>query len=263
MMIKVENLSVNRGKKTIIEDLAINIKAGELTVIIGPNGSGKTTLLSALCGELQYSGDIYINGQNTRHIKAWQLACQRAVLPQASTMSFPFLVREVVAIGLSAGNGRLLASDDELIYAALSKVDLVDYHAKFYQELSGGEQARVQLARVLCQIWQPEYEGKPCWLMLDEPVAALDIEHQLTVMNIAKDFVKQGGGVIAILHDLNLAARYADHLILMQKGKIAAKGIPQEVITAANLQNIYNCYLPVNALPPAHVPFILPQADMV
>ena len=252
-MIKVENLSVNRGKRPIIENLSTQMEAGQLTTIIGPNGSGKTTLLSALCNELDYQGNIFLNGENTRRIKPWRLASQRGVLPQASTMSFPFLVREVVAIGLSAGNGRLLSSDDELIHAALSKVDLVNYHAKFYSELSGGEQARVQLARVLCQIWQPYYEGKPCWLLLDEPVAALDI---------AKDFATQGGGVIAILHDLNLAARYGDQLILMQKGKIAAKGTPQEVITSKNLAKIYNYHLPVNTLPPAHVPFILPQAEL-
>lgn len=261
-MIKVENLNVIRGKKSIIENLSIDIKAGELSVIIGPNGSGKTTFLSALCGDLNYNGAIYMNAQNIHQIKPWKRACQRAILPQCSIMSFPFLVREVIAIGLSAGNGRLLGNDDELILDALSKVDLINYHNKFYHKLSGGEQARVQLARVLCQIWQPHYEGQPCWLLLDEPVAALDIGHQLTVMNIAKEFTQKGGGVITILHDLNLAANYGDHLILMQNGTIAAQGSAQEVITSNNLQKIYNYHLPINTLPLEHTPFILPQTNM-
>ena len=146
-------------------------------------------------------------------MKPWQAASMRAVLPQATALSFPFTVREIVRLGLIGGrSGALPGEDERLPDRALARVDLDGFAGRFYQELSGGEQQRVQLARVLCQVWAPVLDGRPRYLFLDEPVSSLDIKHQLMIMNIARDFAKRGGGVVAILHDLNLTAMYADRV---------------------------------------------------
>lgn len=237
-------------------------QSGEVTIIIGPNGSGKTTLLNALAGDLAYQGKITINAYDICTLKPWQMALMRGVLPQSSALSFPFLVREVVALGLSRlsshGAHKLEA---DLPEQALNRVDLGGYGSRFYQELSGGEQARVQFARVLCQIWQPRYRDMACWLLLDEPVASLDIQHQLMVMDIAREFAHAGGGVVAVLHDLNLAVRYADKVVLMHEGEIASSGSVKDVISTQTLHNIYRCSLVVGQMPPPGTPFVLPQAQ--
>lgn len=258
-MIRARNLTVIRGSREILHHIDFSAYAGNLTTVIGPNGSGKTTLLKALSGELTYKGLVSLNGQDITAEKPSVMALQRAILPQSTALGFPFLVREVVELGLSAHSNRrqMRASLPEL---ALQKVDLSGYEGRYYQELSGGEQARVQLARVLCQIWSPIYNGKPCWLLLDEPVASLDIHHQLIVMDIARNFVEAGGGVIAILHDLNLASHYSDRIVLLDKGSIVDEGTPKEVLTDDNLRQVYSCNLTVGKLPLDDVPFILPQS---
>src|SRR5690606_21651506 len=126
---------------------------------------------------------------------------------------FPFTVREVVELGLLDGPG-LLRHEDRAAQA-LAAVDLTGFAGRFYQELSGGEQQRVQLARVLCQVWDPVGEDDPRFLLLDEPVSSLDISHQLTIMRLARRFADRGGGVVAIMHDLNLTAMFADHVTIL------------------------------------------------
>jgi iron complex transport system ATP-binding protein len=166
-------------------------------------------------------------------------------------------VLEIVRLGLSAG---LSAADSGLPFRALEAVDLAGFAGRFYQDLSGGEKQRVQLARVMAQVWQPVADGTPRWLILDEPVSALDIGHQYTVMDLVKDYARRGGGVVAVMHDLNLTAMYADQVVLMQAGRVLADGSPQEVLTADNLSSAYNCRVPVSAPAPAGLPYLLPQA---
>lgn len=260
-MIKADGLTVQRGRRTVIDKINFTADAGQVTVIVGPNGSGKTTFIKALSGDVPYVGTVSFNGDNIKHRKPWQMALMRAVLPQSTTMSFPYLVREVVELGMGTGFRLKKAPDKEDVpERALERVDLAGYAGRYYQELSGGEQARVQLARVLCQIWHPTYHGKPCWLILDEPVASLDIHHQLVVMDIARDFACSGGGVLSILHDLNLAAYYGDKIVLFDRGKIKHEGEPSDVLTTDNLRQVYQCKLTVGALPQEGVPFILPQS---
>lgn len=258
-MIEVENLSLVLGKSEILHSISFHAKAGHLTTIIGINGSGKTTLLKALGGELAYTGTIKFNGNDIATKRPLEMAAIRAVLPQSASLSFPFLVREVVALGLSTSlqPKKLQTCLPEM---ALAKVDLSGYEARFYQELSGGEQARVQLARVLCQIWEPLIDKQPCWLLLDEPIASLDIHHQMVVMDIAKNFARSGGGVLTILHDLNLAAHYSDKIILLDHGNIVSEGAPAKVLTTPTLRERYHCNLTVSKLPPEGVPFVLPQS---
>lgn len=259
-MIDVSDLTITLGGRRTLHGLTLQALPGELTAIAGPNGSGKSTTLKAITGEISYGGAVRINGADIRSLPGWKLAGLRGVLPQASTMSFPFTVREVVGLGLTAGGARPNAEAGRQIAQALASVDLAGFERRYYQELSGGEQQRVQLARVLCQIPHAVRDGEPCWLLLDEPVSSLDISHQLTIMELAKTFCRQGGGVIAVMHDLNLTAHFADRLILLKKGEVAAAGTPGEVIDTDVLQHVFGCALKVNQTPANRAPFVLPQS---
>jgi iron complex transport system ATP-binding protein len=262
-MIEASDVSVSIGRTPILHGIDFTARAGAFTAIVGPNGSGKSTFLKALSGELPASGRISINGRDLRDMKPWQAAGLRAVLPQATTLAFPFTVREIVRLGIVGGRSGALAGEAErLPERALARVDLDGFASRFYQELSGGEQQRVQLARVLCQVWAPVLEGEPRWLFLDEPVSSLDIKHQLVIMKIARDFASRGGGVVAILHDLNLTAMFADHVMVVSKGRVAAAGAPGGVLTDELIERVFDCRLRVGAVPPRDVPFVLPQSAL-
>ncbi len=251
------DITVKLGSRTILHGVDFAAEPGRVTAIVGPNGSGKTTLLRAMTGEIAHTGRVLLNGQDTATLKPWELAAIRAVQPQSTSIAFPFTVLEIVRLGLSAG---LSAGETDLSMQALEAVDLGGFAGRFYQDLSGGEQQRVQLARVLTQVWQPVVDGTPRWLILDEPVASLDIGHQFTVMDLARRYAAAGGGVVAVMHDLNLTAMFADHVVLMQAGRIAATGTPAEVLTDQTLAEVYGCPVPVNTTPPGGMPFLLPQA---
>lgn len=260
-MIEARDVSVAIGGKRIVANVDFVAQPGEIAAIVGPNGSGKTTFLKALSGDLSFTGTVAVNGRDLAAMKPVEAATARAVLPQATTLSFPFTVREVVRLGLVGGRSGVLPGENErLPERALARVDLDGFAGRFYQELSGGEQQRVQLARVLCQVWAPVLDGKPRYLFLDEPVSSLDIKHQLIIMNIARDFARRGGGVIAILHDLNLTAMYADRVFVMHRGRLAADGSPQEVLSDDLIEKVFDCRLRVGVLPAANMPFVLPQS---
>lgn len=260
-MIEADRVSVSFGAKRILHDVDFRAHAGQVTAIVGPNGSGKTTFLKALSGDLKASGTIRLNGRDLRELKPWQAAALRAVLPQATSLSFPFTVREIVRLGITGGrSGAPAAESERLPERALARVDLEGFAGRFYQELSGGEQQRVQLARVLCQVWTPVLEGEPRWLFLDEPVSSLDIRHQLVIMGIARDFAARGGGVVAILHDLNLTSMFADRVAVMSRGRVAASGGPAEVFTDDLIYRVFECRLKVGVLPAGGAPFVLPQS---
>ncbi|SDW52824.1 heme ABC transporter ATP-binding protein [Roseicitreum antarcticum] len=261
-MLDAKHITVVLGGKTILHDTALSAAAGQVSVIVGPNGSGKTTLLRAVTGDLPSTGTVCLDGQDTRAMRPWVLAERRAVLPQASQLAFPFTVHEVVRLGV-LGRSALRADSVELPTRALARVGLAGYGARFFQELSGGEQARVQLARVLVQVWEPVVDGQARWLFLDEPVAALDIGHQLQIMHLARDFARAGGGVVAVMHDLNLTAMFADQVVLMLDGRVLAQGSVAQVLTDVHLSRAYGCGLRVSVLPPAGGAFILPQATEI
>ncbi|GAA6200459.1 heme ABC transporter ATP-binding protein [Aquicoccus sp. SU-CL01552] len=250
------DITVRLSRRKILHGVDFVAEPGALTAIVGPNGSGKTTFLRALAGEVPHGGRVTLNGHDTAHLKPWQVAALRGVLPQFTPVAFPFTVIEIVRLGLTAGTA---AEDDSLPVQALARVGLSGFANQFYSELSGGEQQRVQLARVLTQVWAPVEDGQPRWLLLDEPVSSLDIGHQLQVMELARDYTRAGGGVIAVMHDLNLTAMFADHIVLFQSGRILASGSPAEVLTDETLSTAYGCNLRVNTPPPGSIPFLLPQ----
>ncbi len=257
-MLIATNINVSLGKTAILHGVNFEGQAGHVTAIVGPNGSGKTTLLKAMTGELPYTGSILLDQEDVKAIPAPALAARRAVLPQNAGLAFPFTVLEVVRLGLIAGLG---SNDSTLPRRALEHVGLAGYEGRLYHALSGGEQQRCQLARVLVQVWEPTRDGKPSWLFLDEPVSALDIGHQLEVMEIARSFANNGGGVIAVMHDLNLTSMFADRILLMKNGRRVVQGDAQHVLTDDHLSGAYGCRVRVNVAPTqhCHVPYILPQ----
>lgn len=260
-MIEARDVTVSLSGKPILTGVDFNANAGQVAAIIGPNGSGKSTLLKAIAGELPYGGSIRIAGAEVAATRPWIAAARRAVLPQATALSFPFTVREVVRLGLLGGRSGVPEHEQKTLpEKALARVDLAGFAGRFYQELSGGEQQRVQLARVLCQIWLPVLEGEARSLMLDEPVSSLDIRHQLVIMDVARDFARRGGSVVVILHDLNLTSMYADTVTLMHRGKVASSGTPAQVLRNETISDVFECRLQVGVTPPAGAPFVLPQS---
>lgn len=259
-MFEARQVSIALDGRWVVHDAGLAAAPGEVTIVLGPNGSGKTTLLRALSGELPYTGTVALNGHDIRTLPAWEAATLRAVLPQSTTLNFPFTVREIVAIGQRSGvSGLSEAQARALPERALERVDLSGFGHRLYQDLSGGEQQRVQLARVLCQVWSPVEQGEPRWLLLDEPVSSLDIKHQLAIMAVARDFADQGGGVIAILHDLNLAAMFADRIVLMRNGRIVANGPPSQTISDESVAAVFDVPLHVGAA--NGIPTVLPQSS--
>lgn len=244
-MISVENISVALSGRTVVKDLSFKAMPGKLTAIIGPNGSGKTTTMKALSGERKFGGAIRFNDRDLRTMSAKELALSRAVLAQSVSLGFPFLVREVLEMGIVAGDTHDAAEAERVMARALDAVDLKGFETRVATRLSGGEQARLHMARVLCQIPEAIMDGQPHWLFLDEPVASLDVKHQLTIMRLACDFAARGGGVIAVMHDLNLTAMFADHVVMLKGGHLHGAGAPEDVFTESGLESVYGCRLSV------------------
>ncbi|MEM0937103.1 MAG: heme ABC transporter ATP-binding protein [Pseudomonadota bacterium] len=256
-MLEARDIQVSLGKRPVLKGVSLYAHAGRLTAIVGPNGSGKTTLLRAMTGDVPFKGTVSLDGSDVKRLKPWELAARRGVLPQATRLAFPFTVYEVVRLGLSAG---IEAGREHLVGQALDIVGLSGFEGRFFQELSGGEQQRTQLARVLVQVWEPVVDGRPSWLFLDEPVASLDIGHQLEVMELSKRYAEAGGGVITVMHDLNLTAMYADSVAMIHEGLLVRQGRPDDVLTDALLSEAYGCKLRVNTPPPSGGTYLLPHA---
>lgn len=251
-MLTAKNITFCSSKRRLIDDVSLEIKAGEIVIIIGPNGAGKSTLLRLLTGyQMPSSGEIYLLDKAVSQWRAKQLAKVRTVMLQNSQLTFPFSVKEVVAMG-RAPYGRLHC--DKAINETMKQTDCLKLANRDYRSLSGGEQQRVQLARVLAQLWQPEPSEK--LLFLDEPTSALDLYHQQHTLRLLKQLAKdQRLAVCCVLHDLNLAALYADKIILLNQGKIVEHGTPSEVLTVEKINRWYGVELgiiphPNNALTP-------------
>ena len=236
-LLSIKHLSVAVKNHTLLDNINVELTAGQVMSIIGPNGAGKSTLLAALAGDIAYSGDISLKGISNKNPER---ARQVAVLPQLSVLSFPFTVSEVVGLArIPHASGK--QKDAVIVQAALELMDIGFLAHRLYTELSGGEKQRVQLARVFAQIWQHQRaDNTPRLLLLDEPTAALDLGHQQLLMQAIRQQASNGLTVIMVLHDLNLAARYSDRVLALLCSQQMAFGCAEDVITAANISRLFD-----------------------
>jgi len=234
-------VGVRAGSSTLLQAVDLRLAPGEVGAILGPNGAGKSTLLAVLAGlRAPDSGDVTLNGQTVSPAQAHRLARQRAVLPQETAVAFDFRVQEVVELGRYPHRQQPSRNEAAIAQAAMQATGVAAMSERTLASLSGGERARAQLARVMAQIWEPDAEGTPRWLLLDEPTAALDLRHQHETLGTVQRWAReQGVGVLAVLHDPNLALRYADRAWVLDAGTLQASGPPAQVLQPALVQRVW------------------------
>lgn len=258
-MLTAWEVTVHIADRPLVKSVTLSVVPGEVLVLLGPNGAGKSTLLKALIGErVPTSGTVQMNAKSLTSWSLKQRARRRAVLPQHSNVSFPFTAFEVVLMGRSPHGGGESATDQRIAWQALATAEVDHLSERLYPTLSGGERQRVQLARVLAQIWQPLATHEPRYLLLDEPTANLDLPHQHTTLRLARQFARQEVGVLAVLHDLNLAAEYADRVAVLRQGCLEAKGTPVEVLTPVILNRAFDMPVMVIPHPVLGCPLVVP-----
>jgi iron complex transport system ATP-binding protein len=252
-LITGDRIGVSRGDATILAAVDVAVRPGEVVAAVGPNGAGKTTLLRVLAGDLSpTSGTVRLAGSPLDEVSRRDRSRMRAVLPQHRPADIPFRVREVVMMGRHPHRrdpDNSAAADAAAVAAALAATDTTDLASRDYPSLSGGEQARVALARVLAQ--------ETPLVLLDEPTAGLDVGHEELVLGGLRRLSREGRGVFTVLHDLNAAARHADRIVLLERGAVAATGTPGEVLDAAVLSRVYAQPMRVIPHPFRHCPLVL------
>jgi iron complex transport system ATP-binding protein len=255
-MLKIEDLSVSYGPRPVLAHVSLEVNSGEVLALIGPNGAGKSSLVRAASGVLPVqTGRVRTNGDDLLALPALQRARRLAVVPQAASLPPAYTVWETVLLGRTPYLnflGQVSSKDEEIARAALAKVDALDLAGRRIGELSGGEQQRTLLARALAQ-------STPI-LLLDEPTTNLDLHYQVGFMEIVRSLAHADGlAVLIALHDLNLAARYADRVALLVGGDIRASGTPRQVLTRELISEAY--HLPVQVVPHpfADAPLVLPE----
>jgi len=261
-MISLDEITVQIGDATLVQNVSADIRPGWLTAVVGPNGAGKTTLLRVASGEMTpSSGTVCFDDRPLASLPAREQARRRAVLPQHSRLRSSFCALEVVLMGRTPHvEGAESARDWAIAEAALDVVGMGDFAERSFPTLSGGEAQRVHLARALAQIWDSPDEGNR-YLLLDEPTASLDLAHQHNVLRTARSLTDAGTGVLAVLHDLNLAAQYADRVLLLQEGKGVASGAPADVFTPERIHRVFGLPVCVLAHPTQSCPLIVPDGS--
>ena len=235
-MFEARAISVRLGATSVLQSVDLTIRTGEVIAVCGPNGAGKSTLLATLAGDIRpQAGTVCIDGRPIKDMPAAELAARRAVLEQHPTLSAPFSIRELLSLSVppQVPQHRL----DDLIRRHLEAVGLLERIDCNCLTLSGGQRHRAHLARVLVQLDASEAEAS--YLLLDEPTASLDLAHQIATLKIVRQTARAGAGVLLILHDLSLAAAYADRVVLMQHGRIVVDGPPIDVLTPTRLTDLY------------------------
>lgn len=259
-MLEANGVSVTIGTHVLLDNFTVTFAPGELVMVVGPNGAGKTTLLRCLDGELAPTrGSVQLAGRPLREWPRNDLARTRAVLPQQSALDFPFSVIDVVLMGRmphpdSDAENRRIAAE------ALELCDCAALGERAYTSLSGGEQQRVQTARVLAQICGPPgATGR--FLLLDEPASALDLSHQYALLRLLKRLsARDQIGVVCTLHNLNLVAQFADRALIMDRGMLVADGAPIDVFTEETLSSVFDLDVSVRRHPEdASIPLLIPK----
>ncbi|MFF9042790.1 heme ABC transporter ATP-binding protein [Streptomyces parvulus] len=241
VLAEADAVRVLLGGRPVLDGVGVRVRAGEVLALVGPNGAGKSTLLGVLAADVPPAeGVVRVHGRPAGEWSAPELALRRAVLPQSASLSFPFPVAEVVRMGRAPwAGGEREAEDDAAVAEAMARTEVAGFAGRPFSALSGGERARVALARVLAQ--------RAPLLLLDEPTAALDLRHQELVLRLCRERARAGDAVVVVLHDLALAAAYADRVAVLRAGRIAAEGPPAEVFAEDLLSEVYD--QPVEVLP--------------
>ncbi len=248
-LLELRGVGVQRQQRDILQAIDLQFVAGSVTALVGPNGAGKSTLLAVACGDLAAdTGEVCLDGQPLAACRPAALARRRAVMPQEHAVRFAFTVEEVVAMGRLPHVPDAL-EDARQVEQALDAAELQALRLREVERLSGGEAARTTFARVLAQ-------ATPL-LMLDEPTAALDLRHQERTLRSVRRLADAGACVIVVLHDLNLAAGYADRIVLLERGRVAADGTPADVLTEPTLRRVYQQDVLVLQHPRRPVPLVV------
>ncbi len=231
-MLTAARVSLAVDRLPLVRDASVRVQPGRVIAIMGPNGAGKTTLLRLIAGDVAPdTGVVTYDGQALEQISLTERARRRAVVPQRSSIAFGFSVLETVLIGrYPHGGDHAGTTDVRIARRALARAGVAEFESRRVTTLSGGELARVMLARAMAQI---DGDTGARYLLLDEPTGALDPAHQHHILRLLRDMARESVGVLMILHDLNLAARYADEIVLMRGGAVSACGSPDEVLTPA------------------------------
>lgn len=245
MELTTQNLTAGYGDKRILDGLSLSLPAGKITALLGPNGCGKSTLLKCFAKLLTpESGAIQLNGKPLSAFSARQLSRHLALLPQQHLTPEGITVRDMVAYGRSPWLslwGRLSPDDRQRVQLAMEKTHIVDLADKRLTDLSGGQRQRAFLAMLLAQ-------DTPV-VLLDEPTTYLDINHQVELMKLLRELNQAGKTVVTVLHDLNQASRYCDHLVMLSGGRVMAQGSPHEVMKPALLQQVFSIDAEIHAEP--------------
>jgi len=256
MLLQVRNLDVALAGQQVLRSLQFGMCEGELLGVLGPNGAGKSTVIKALAGDLRVAGDrVEFSGRPLASWSGRELARQRGVMPQRVDVNFPLTVEEVILLGRPPEPA---ARSRGIVRELMDLLDIAHLRERLVPRLSGGEQQRVQLARVLAQVWDT---AGPVLLLLDECTSALDPAHQQQVFSLLKRLtLERGYGVMAVVHDLNLASRFADRLLLMHQGHCHNTGTPSEVLTEKALQEVYGLSARILMLEEGY-PLVIPTDD--
>lgn len=247
MTLRAENISLTKGGSRILSSVSINVDPSTIAAVIGPNGAGKSSLLTLLAGEEQPpEGFVEVEGISTSDLTPQELAQRRAVMSQSVEVVFDFTVDQILEMGWVHDHQWGYAVMSQVIEMTSNVCGISKLRQRNYRTLSGGEQQRVQFCRALIQIWQPEREAENRYLLLDEPTSSLDVAHELQLLQQLKS-IRDTTGVLIVLHDLNLAAHFADTIYLLHDGRVVARGCPEDVMTAERLSEVYGTKIQVEA----------------
>ena len=239
-MIEIKGLTKRFGKKSVVENVTVNIEPGTITSFIGPNGAGKSTLLSMVSRLLDAdTGEVLLDKTNVKKWKSDEFAKHVSILKQSNFLNVRLTIRELVSFGrYPYSKGRLNAEDEQLIDQALDYMNLGDMQDKFLDELSGGQKQRAFIAMVIAQ--DTDY------MLLDEPLNNLDMKHSVQIMKILRKLVDElGKTVVIVLHDINFASVYSDRIVALKDGKLVKNGPTHEIINSESLREIYDMDIPI------------------
>ncbi|MCY7892157.1 petrobactin ABC transporter ATP-binding protein YclP [Bacillus vallismortis] len=242
-MVEVKNVSKQYGGKVVLEETSVTIQKGKITSFIGPNGAGKSTLLSMMSRLIKKdSGEIFIDGQEIGSCDSKELAKKMSILKQANQINIRLTIKDLVSFGrFPYSQGRLTEEDWVHINQALGYMKLEDIQDKYLDQLSGGQCQRAFIAMVIAQ--DTDY------IFLDEPLNNLDMKHSVEIMKLLKRLVEElGKTIVIVIHDINFASVYSDHIVALKNGRIVKEGPPEEIIETSVLEKIYDMTIPIQTI---------------